>query len=98
MSGRIDAYRANNDKPLMLQEVGYHAWADAPANAVTPEQQAEILSAVLTVAEDRGIAGWLVWTAFDYVPYDLQYTHEHFFGLWDVNLQPKPAVEALPLP
>ncbi len=98
LAGRINTYRANNDKPLMLQEVGYHAWVDAPTNAVTQEQQAEILSAVIAVAEDRGLSGWLIWTAFDFVPYDLQYTHEHFFGLWDVNLQPKPALEALPLP
>lgn len=97
LAARIDAYRIANDKPLILQEVGYHSWAEAPQNAATPQQQAQALGAALQVAEERNLAGWLVWTAFDYIPYDAQYNFEHFFGLWDVALNPKPALEAVPL-
>ncbi|MBN1121820.1 MAG: cellulase family glycosylhydrolase [Anaerolineae bacterium] len=97
LSLRIAGYRASSSKPLMLQEVGYHSWPGAPVNASSPEQQAESLAAALTVAEDRRLSGWLVWTAFDYVPYDAQYNYEHFMGLWDVDLNPKPALGVVPV-
>jgi len=41
LQARIEAYQANADKPLLLQEVGYHSWAEAPADARTEEAQAE---------------------------------------------------------
>jgi hypothetical protein len=98
LAQRIETYRASNDRPLLLEEVGYYSWSDTPLSAATPQQQAESLAAAVNESEVQGISGWLVWTAFDFQPYDAQYHFEHFFGLWDVNLNPKPALDALPLP
>jgi hypothetical protein len=99
LRARIDDYRQRNDKPLMLQEVGYHSWAEAPQDSRDGAGQADILGRVIGVAEERGISGWVVWTAFDFVPSDGQpATYEHFFGLWQVDLTPKPALKSLPLP
>ena len=99
LRARIDDYRQRNDKPLMLQEVGYHSWAEAPQGQRDGAGQADILGRVVGVAEERGISGWVVWTAFDFVPPDGQpATYEHFFGLWRVDLAPKPALRSLPLP
>jgi hypothetical protein len=98
LSRRIATYRANTDKPLLLEEVGYYSWNDAPLSSASPQQQAESLAAAVNMSEEQGISGWLVWTAFDFKPYDAQYNFEHFFGLWDVDLNPKPALDVLPLP
>jgi hypothetical protein len=96
LAARLDDYQSSNQKPILLEEVGYHSWTGAPLAPRDQAGQADIVGRVLNVAEERNIAGWLVWTAFDFVPYDGQYNIEHFFGLWDVNLTPKPAVDALP--
>lgn len=100
LAARIDAYRATGGgKPLLLEEVGYHSWTRAPLGAQTLDAQADILGRVITVAEEKKLAGWLVWTAFDFSPLPGQpENHEHFFGLWTLNLKPKPALDALPLP
>ena len=62
---RLEDYRQRSEKPLMLQEVGYHSWAEAPHDPRNEGGQAA--------------------------------TYEHFFGVWRVDLSPKPALEALPL-
>ncbi|MBN1878309.1 MAG: hypothetical protein JXA33_29080 [Anaerolineae bacterium] len=49
------------------------------------------------MAEAHTLLGWVVWTAFDFVPEAGQNaTHEHFFGMWRSDLTPKPALEHLP--
>ncbi|MBN1310991.1 MAG: cellulase family glycosylhydrolase, partial [Anaerolineae bacterium] len=100
LAARIDDYRRRgNDKPLLLEEVGYHTWANAPQGARTPETQADILGRVVEAAEEKQLAGWLVWTAFDFTPLPGQpESHEHFFGLWTIDLTPKPALDAFLLP
>lgn len=98
LQARLDDYQQRNDKPILLQEVGYHSWAEAPYDQRDELGQADILGRALEIAEARDIAGWVVWTAFDFVPAAGQpATHEHFFGLWRVDLTPKPALDALPL-
>jgi hypothetical protein len=99
LAARIEAYRQYAAQPLLLQEVGYHSWAEAPQEPRDAAAQADILGRVIATAEEQGIAGWLIWTAFDFAPEDGAPLHyEHFFGLWTVDLTPKPALEALPLP
>jgi hypothetical protein len=98
LQARLSDYRQRSSKPLLLQEVGYHSWAEAAQDRRDESGQADILGRVVAVAEAQDIAGWLIWTAFDFTPEPGQPpTHEHFFGLWRVDLTPKPALEALPL-
>lgn len=94
---RIEQLQQHSDQPLVLEEVGYHSWAEAPAEARNEATQAQILGDVIAAA-DTGLAGWVVWTAFDFVPEPGQPpNYEHFFGLWRTDLSPKPALKALPL-
>ena len=61
------------------------------------EAQANSLGAVLKAADQEDIAGWLVWTAFDFSPPAGQPANvEHFFGLWRADLTAKPALSVLP--
>jgi tetratricopeptide (TPR) repeat protein len=96
LAARIEHYQAVNEKPLLLQEVGYHSWADAPADARTEEAQAELLTAVVEVANTTELAGWMIWSAFDYMPEPGQPpNYEHFFGVWRVDGSAKPFIETL---
>jgi hypothetical protein len=80
-------------KPLLLQEVGYHSWETAPLDQRSEAQQAELLKDAIEVVEMENIAGWMIWTAFDFQPVPGQAPiYEHYFGLWRNDLSPKPAV------
>ncbi len=97
---RINEYRRTSDKPILLEEIGYSSWAVSPDEV--PERQRETgstLGRVLRIVEAQNMAGWMVWTAFDFVPAPGQPENkEHFFGLWGTDLTPKPALDSLPLP
>ena len=97
LQDRITALQAVTDKPLVLEEVGYSTLNRSP------EEQAALLDQALAVAERNRLAGWLVWTAFDF-PRDATCVppfcpspdnQEHYFGLWRVDYTPKPAVEVI---
>jgi hypothetical protein len=99
LQARIQDYKQHNDKPLMLQELGYHSWADAPHDQRDGMGQADILARTVQVTEGEDISGWVIWTAFDFVPEPGKpYNFEHFFGLWQTDLTPKPVLQVLPLP
>ncbi len=99
LQGRVGDYLARSTKPLLLQEVGYHSWATAPQDARDETTQAGLLQSVTSTADSAGLAGWMIWAAFDFDPPPGQApTHEHFFGLWHSDLSPKPALESLPMP
>lgn len=96
---RISSYRKESDQPLLLGEVGYQGWTDSAEGPRAEQVQADKLGRAVKVAEKEKLAGWVVWTAFDFVPAAGQpLNEEHFFGLWRTDLTPKPALEALPLP
>ncbi len=97
---RINEYRQASSKPLLLEEIGYSTWAASVAEQPAKEKEVSTtLSRTLRVAEAQNIAGWVIWTAFDFVPAPGQPEHEeHFFGLWRTDLAPKPALDAIPLP
>ena len=98
LKGRLTDLLARSAKPLLLQEVGYHSWAAAPQDARDEAAQAALLQTVTQTADADGLAGWMIWTAFDFEPSPGQApTHEHFFGLWRTDLSPKPALDALTL-
>ncbi len=97
LQDRITALRSLTDKPLLLEEVGYASLGRSE------EEQAALLDAALAVAEQNALAGWLVWTAFDF-PRDATCilpdcpspdNQEHHFGLWRVDYSPKPAVDVV---
>ncbi len=96
---RLDNYRQRTDKPLLLQEVGYTSWGQPqPNNSQALLWQAQLLGEAVRTAEAEGMAGWLVWTAFDFSPRPGQpKNHEHFYGLWTLDLTPKPSLGVLPL-
>jgi tetratricopeptide (TPR) repeat protein len=99
LQARTEQYRQHTHQPLILQEVGYHSWADSSGDPASEKEQADRLGRVIKQAEVDKLAGWIVWTAFDFVPEPGQPANEeHFFGLWRTDLTPKPALEALPLP
>lgn len=96
LATRIEEYQKAADKPLLLQEIGYHSLAEAFVDARSEATQATLLSEVLSVTEQTNLAGWMVWSAFDYVPEVGQPpNYEHFFGIWRTDGTPKPAVEIL---
>ncbi len=100
--GQLEAciadYRQRSKKPLLLEEVGYHSWAQAPRDARDETTQATLLSAAVSTADKLGLLGWVVWAAFDFVPPAGQSgNYEYFFGLWRNDLTAKPALKALPL-
>ncbi len=98
LQARLNDYRQRNSRPLMLQEVGYSSWIAASSDQQGELSQADILGRVVKAAEAQNISGWVVWTAFDFAPQPGQPAGlEHFFGLWRVDLTPKPALGALPL-
>ena len=97
LADRIDILLALSDRPLLLEEVGYSSLGRSEA------EQAALLDQALATAESGGLAGWLVWTAFDFpreatcLPPDCPSpdNSEHYFGLWRVDYTPKPAVQVV---
>jgi hypothetical protein len=99
LAPRINSFQQKTDKPLILQEFGYHSWADSPGDPRDEPAQAEALGQIITLVEEENLAGWVMWTAFDFIPTAGQPPHEeHFFGLWHTDLTPKPALKTLSLP
>jgi endo-1,4-beta-mannosidase len=95
LRSRINSYN-NANKPILLEEVGYHSWQDAPQDERSEASQAELLQGAIDVAEDENVAGWLIWTAFDFEPELGQVSnYEHHFGLWRSDLTPKPGLSQI---
>ena len=89
---RISSYTKSN-QPILLEEVGYHSWQNAPQDRRNEETQARLLQEAIQVAESENMAGWLIWTAFDFLPEAGQPSnYEHHFGLWRSDLTPKPVL------
>jgi endo-1,4-beta-mannosidase len=89
---RINGLQSNSHLPIVLEEVGYSSLGNNGE-----EVQAASLGSTLSVAEQENLAGWLIWTAFDFLPPAGQLPNvEHLFGLWRNDLTPKPALYALP--
>jgi endo-1,4-beta-mannosidase len=91
LESRIGALREQSSKPILIEEVGYPSWGEGGETF-----QAETLAEVIGTAEPSQVAGWLIWTAFDFTPIDGQPdSPEYHFGLWRTDLTPKPALGAL---
>jgi len=93
LAQRIDTLQNASSKPIVLEEVGYPA-----SDQGSETSQAKSLQEVLNAAERGGVAGWLIWTAFDFVsPPGQTASQEYFFGVWHTDLTPKPALSIQPL-
>jgi tetratricopeptide (TPR) repeat protein len=93
LQNRINTYRRHSSKPLLLEEIGYHSWQDAPQDRRSEDMQANLLSDAVQVSHTEDIAGWMIWTAFDFAAEPGQgSSYEHYFGLWRSDLTPKPAL------
>jgi endo-1,4-beta-mannosidase len=88
---RIAAIRAQTNGPILLEAFGYSTYL------LTPLQQGQRLQEAIQVAEYDGLAGWLIWTAFDFPP-DATCQEpdcpdpdggQNHFGLWGAGYEPK---------
>lgn len=90
---RIASVRAETAKPLLIQELGMSSLGG------NEDAQRQNVPRMIRVAEENGLAGWLIWTAFDfYALPDEMASPEHRFGIWRNDLSPKPVLKELPLP
>ncbi len=85
------------DTPIVLTSVGYSTFG------TSEEGQRDSLQAALDAAHNNHLAGWFVWTAFDFPLTVTCYTPgcvntdsaDHHFGLWTTDYKPKLAVDAI---
>ncbi len=94
LRSRADALHAITKKPILLEEVGYNTFGISEAT------QADLLKQVLDAADSSGLAGWIIWDAFDTTPANAcsppncpgADNAEYHFGLWQADGSPKQAV------
>jgi len=96
---QIAVLTAATDKPIVMSSIGY------PTFGRSEESQRDALQAALDAARNNGLAGWAVWTAFDfpltvtcYEPGCVnQDSADHHYGLWRTDYAPKLAVAVIRL-
>jgi hypothetical protein len=94
---RIEATYAVTDKPLFLQEFGYST------QRMSEDDQARTLGEIIHFAGQYQLAGWMIWTAFDFAIERTCYPSpclspdnaEHYFGLWRMGYEAKPALSVI---
>lgn len=94
---RAAALRDLTGKPLLLIAVG------ASTSEISETQQAQRLRETVRAAEGDALAGWLVWTMYDFPPEVTCWPDpcaslddaRHHFGLWRTDGSRKPAANAL---
>jgi hypothetical protein len=85
------------DTPIVLTSIGYNTFGSSE------EGQRDSLQAMLDAARNNHLAGWFVWTAFDFPLTVTCYTPgcvntdsaDHHFGLWTTKYTPKLAVDVI---
>jgi hypothetical protein len=94
---RVQRTRAATDKPILLQEFGYST------QRMSEGEQVRVIDEIVHFAGEYELAGWMIWTAFDFEidrtcypsPCVSPDNAEHYFGLWRRDGTPKPAVEVV---
>lgn len=105
LEDRITQLRQQTDKPLLLIGIGYES------QTRNESQQSSALREGLQSAERgiefAGLIGWVVWTAFDFVPGSAcdvaacveneegQPDTRHFYGIWRQDRSRKPAANVI---
>lgn len=96
---KIADLQSKTHKPILLAQVGYSTYDDQDETA-----QRDQLFRVFEAVQRTRLAGWVVWTAFDFPrnvtceePPDCvsEDSEEHHFGLWNTSYFPKLAVQAV---
>ena len=94
---RIAVLNGLTDKPILLSAVGYSTYE------MEEIIQRNTLQQALEAGENNGLAGWVVWTAFDY-PLTATCSEpnctstdsaDHHYGLWNTSYFPKLAVDVI---
>lgn len=96
---QIALLTAATDTPIVLTSIGYSTFGSSE------EGQRDSLQAALDAARNNHLAGWFVWTAFDFPLTVTCYTPgcvnsdsaDHHLGLWTTDYTPKLAVGVIRL-
>jgi hypothetical protein len=96
---QIALLRSRTDKPLLLSRFGYST------AAMSETEQRDRIYEVLQAAQNNQLAGWMLWTAFDF-PLTAACEEpncpapdspDYHYGLWNTSYFPKLALEAVKL-
>jgi hypothetical protein len=94
LTARIDTLKDQSNKPILIEEIGYPSWGNDGEL-----YQARALKDAIVVIEENQTAGWLIWSAFDFVPAEGEpASAEYHFGLWRADLTPKPSLDMIGIP
>jgi hypothetical protein len=96
---QIAVLKSATDKPILLSSIGYHTFGNSE------EGQRDSLQAALDAVYNNDLAGWLIWTAFDFpltaTCYEAgcvsQDSADHHYGLWTSEYEAKLAVGVIQL-
>jgi hypothetical protein len=91
---QIATLKAATSKPIVANSIGFSTFGSSE------EGQRDSFQAALDAVSNNGLAGWLVWTAFDFpltvTCYEMdcinQDSADHHFGLWTTEYSEKLAV------
>ncbi len=91
LRARVALLRSLTEKPILLEAFGYSTYYFDPA------EQSRLLREAIQAADYDGLAGWLIWTAFDFPftavcispPCSGLDAPEYHFGLWQSDYTPK---------
>jgi tetratricopeptide (TPR) repeat protein len=96
---RLAVLNELTEKPILLSAIGYSTYQ------MDDISQRNMLQQALEAAENNGLAGWIVWAAFDY-PLTATCVEptcpsadsaDHHFGLWNTSYFPKLTVDLIEL-
>ncbi len=86
---RVALLRGQTAKPLVVLHFGYST------AQLDEAQQAGLLSDAIEAMAFDGLAGWVIWTAFDVPPEAAPDNVDSHFGLWRADYTPKQALTAV---
>jgi hypothetical protein len=94
---QIAMLKDTTDTPIVVTSIGYSTFGSSQ------EGQRDSLQAALDAVHNNHLAGWSVWTAFDFPLTATCYTPgcvntdsaDHHFGLWTTDYSPKLAVDVI---
>ncbi len=97
LRGRLVTLKNLVAKPVVLLSFGYST------SEMSEDEQAQTFDNTIDVLEENDVAGWVIWTAFDFPtdatcypsPCQSPDNREHHFGLWRTDYTPKPIVGVL---
>jgi tetratricopeptide (TPR) repeat protein len=95
---RIASLKDQTHKPILLAAVGYSTY-----EGIDEHMQRDLIYRAFEAVNNNHLAGWVVWTAFDYpltVTCDTPdcvdtESSVHHFGLWNTSYFPKLATDAV---